>query len=87
MTEVLNKPTVSTERKEATAITVMRCMLMSYANENHIPFEQAILEFSKSATYEDLFDFETEIWKEGPDYLRALYDEEKLMNEPVQLQA
>ena len=25
---------------------------------------------------EDLFDFDTEIWKEGPDYLRDLYDEE-----------
>ena len=64
------------ERKEATAITVMRCMLTSYAEQKQIPFEQALLNFSKSRTYEALFDFSTEIWKEGPTYLRALYEEE-----------
>lgn len=68
--------TVTNERKEATAITVMRCMLISYSEEKHISFEQALLDFSKSRTYEALFDFDTEIWKEGPDYLRDLYDEE-----------
>ena len=68
--------TISSERKEATAITVMRTMLVTYSEEKHIPFEQAILDFSQSETYEDLFDFDTEIWKEGPDYLRGLYDEE-----------
>ena len=67
---------VTEERKEATAITVMRCMLTSYAEQKQIPFEQALLNFSQSRTYEDLFDFSTEIWKEGPDYLRGLYEEE-----------
>ena len=67
---------VSEEQKEATAITVMRCMLVSYAEEKGIPFEDAILAFSRSSTYEDLFDFDTAIWREGPTYLRALYDEE-----------
>ncbi|MBR1590621.1 MAG: hypothetical protein IJ657_06070 [Acidaminococcaceae bacterium] len=86
MIKVLSKPAVSTERKEATAITVMRCMLVSYANEKHIPFDQVISDFSRSKTYEDLFDFETEIWKEGPDYLRSLYEEEKQMSPPVLLQ-
>lgn len=61
---------------ESTAITVMRCMLISYSEQNHIPFDQAMLAFASSKTYEDLFDFSTEIWKEGPDYLRGLYDEE-----------
>ena len=70
--------TVTNEMKEATAITVMRCMLVTFSEEKHIPFEQAMLDFSKSRTYEDLFDFDTEIWKEGPDYLRDLYDEERL---------
>ncbi len=68
--------TVTAERKEATAITVMRCMLVTFSEEKHIPFEKVMLDFSKSGTYEDLFDFDTEIWKEGPDYLRCLYDEE-----------
>ena len=68
---------ISNEIKEATAITVMRCMLVSFSEEKHIPFEQAVLDFSVSRTYESLFDFSTEIWKEGPDYLRGLYDEER----------
>ena len=67
---------VSADRKEATAITVMRCMLVSFAEEKKIPFEQAMLDFSTSRTYSDLFDLDTEIWKEGPAYLRDLYDEE-----------
>ena len=73
---------VTTERKEATAITVMRCMLTAYAEEKQIPFEQAMLAFSQSRTYEDLFDFSTDIWKEGPAYLRGLYDEEKETEPP-----
>ena len=67
---------ITPDRKEATAITVMRCMLLTYAEEHRITFEEAILSFSQSRTYEDLFDFDTEIWKEGPEYLRCLYDEE-----------
>ena len=76
MTTINSSPIVSDSQKEATAITVMRCMLTSYAVEKGMPFEQAILEFSKSRTYEDLFDYETAIWKEGPDYLKGLYLEE-----------
>ena len=67
---------ISNEKKEATAIIVMRCMLLRYSEENSIPFEQAMLTFTQSRTYEDLFDFSLEIWKEGPDYLRCLYEEE-----------
>ena len=68
--------TVTMEAKEATAITVMRCMLTAYAEEKRIPFEQAMLDFSQSRAYEALFDFGTNIWKEGPEYLRGLYEEE-----------
>ena len=67
---------VSTEQKEATAILVMRCMLILYSEQKGIPFEEALLSFAASMTYGDLFDFETEIWKEGPAYLLGLYEEE-----------
>lgn len=73
--EISVKP-VSQERKEATAITVMRCMLVTYSEEKNISFEEAMLDFSQSKTYEDLFDFSTDLWKEGPDYLRSFYEEE-----------
>lgn len=36
----------------------------------------AMLQFGKSSTYESLFDFDTAIWKEGPDYVMELYEEE-----------
>ena len=67
---------ITREQKEASAITVMRCMLITYAEEKQLSFEEAMLAFAGSKTYGDLFDFDTEIWKEGPTYLRSLYDEE-----------
>lgn len=67
---------ITAQRKEATAITVMRCMLTAYADEKHLPFDQVLLTFSQSQTYEALFDLSTDIWKEGPAYLRGLYNEE-----------
>lgn len=67
---------VSLEQKEAAAVTVMRCMLISFAENKKLPFESVMLSFSRSRTYEALFDFETEIWKEGPEYLRGLYEAE-----------
>ena len=73
---------VAQERKEATAITVMRCMLSDYAEEKRLPFEQVMLAFSQSKTYEALFDFSTQIWREGPDYLRGLFEEE-LASQPA----
>lgn len=73
--ETYNIP-ITDKQKEATAIIVMRCMLFTYSEQMQIPFENALLAFAKSRIYEGLFDFSTEIWKEGPDYLRDLYDEE-----------
>jgi hypothetical protein len=64
----------------------MRCMLLTYAEEQRIPFEEAMLSFSQSKSYEALFDFDTEIWKEGPEYLRCLYNEE-LQNSPQAVNA
>ena len=74
METVINQ--ITPDQKEATAIPSIHCMLLTYAEEQHIPFEEAMLSFSQSRTYKDLFDFDTEIWKEGPEYLRCLYEEE-----------
>ena len=51
-------------------------MVEVVAPVEQLPFEQVMLAFSQSRTYEALFDFSTEIWKEGPEYLRGFYDEE-----------
>ncbi len=68
----------TTEQKESVAINVMRCMLVGYAKEKRVPLERVALDFMRSRTYEELFDFDLGVWKEGPDYLRDLYDEELL---------
>ena len=44
------------------------------AAREKIPYEEALLRFTSSRAYEALFDFDTEIWKEGSDYLLNLYD-------------
>lgn len=68
--------TVSDKRKNACAINLMRNMLIKYAQKYNISFEKAMVQFTASSTYEMLFDFETAVWKEGPDYLLELYEEE-----------
>ena len=41
--------------------------------------QQAIMgEFCKSETCQQLYDFRTGLWKEGPDYLISLWEHEKV---------
>lgn len=68
--------TVSDKRKNACAVNLMRNMLIKYAHQHNIPFEDAMIQFAESSTYGILFDFDTAVWKEGPDYLLNLYEEE-----------
>ena len=44
--------------------------------KHNLPFEEAMLQFAESSTYDMLFDFDTAVWKEGPDYLLDLYEDE-----------
>ena len=67
--------TLSEDRKNSCAIKVMRTMLLKLSESSQRNFEELLLEFSKSPIYEALFDFETEIWKEGPDYLLYIYQQ------------
>lgn len=74
--EMAGGSTVSDRQKEHCAVNTMRRMLEKYSNEKNMGFEDAFLEFVSSRTYEAIFDFETGIWKEGPDYFKDLYEEE-----------
>ena len=78
--ETYDNTVVSTETKEACAVETMRYMLQNYAQDKGIPFEDALLAFTISTTYQVLFDFETEVWKEGPDYLRSLFEKALINN-------
>lgn len=67
--------TIPDKRKNGCAVALMRRMLIKYSQNKGIPFDDALLQFTSSPTYDDLFDYETEIWKEGPDYLMQLFEE------------
>lgn len=61
------------QQKELCAILVMRTMLEDYSKDTGISYEKAFYRFVKSPAYEDLFDYSTGLWREGPDYLRARF--------------
>lgn len=63
------------QQREACAISVMRTMLEDYSMENNISFKDAFYQFAASPVYKTLFDFSTGLWREGPDYLREIFEE------------
>lgn len=71
---------LTNEQKEACAIAGMRSMLEDYSAEQGIPFEEAFSQFAISPIYNALFDYSTGLWREGPDYLREIYNDVKSKN-------
>ena len=67
--------TMTEKQMESCAVSTMRRMIEKYAEKTGVPFEDAFFRFTKSCIYDALFDYETEIWMEGPDYLMGLYEE------------
>lgn len=62
------------KEKEYCAVTTMRRMLEKYSLKNGISFEDALFKFASSYVYKMLFDYETGIWSEGPDYLMCIFE-------------
>ena len=52
----------------------MRSMLEDFSTENGITFDEAFLTFVVSPTYKMLFDYSTGLWREGPDYLKSIFE-------------
>ena len=65
---------VTFSQKEHCASIAMRGTVKTLASRGKISYEEALLLFTNSRVYGALFDFDTEIWKEGSDYLLRLYD-------------
>lgn len=61
---------------EACAVLTMRMMLEDLTTETGYTFEELLVTFASSNTYSMLFDFETRLWAEGPDYLRGVWERE-----------
>ena len=68
---------VPDDQKEVCAILCMRMMLEDYSDSRGIAFESVFEDFASSETYNRLFDFDTHLWAESPDYLALLFEEEK----------
>lgn len=54
----------------------MRKVVEMYSLENNISYNAALLQFVESYTYEALFDFKTEMWKEGSNSVYNTYCDE-----------
>ena len=55
-------------------------MLEAYSQKHHISFDSALHGFTKSRTYEALYNFDTKLFREGPDYLLEWYENELAEN-------
>lgn len=71
---VTSNANVTIAQKETCAVISMRDAVALLAQEKHIPYEDALLLFADSRIYDALFDFDTGIWKESPEYLLDLYN-------------
>jgi hypothetical protein len=77
-----NNNSTPERQMESCAVSTMRRMIEKYSDKKGIPFEDAFFQFTQSYIYTALFDYQTGIWMEGPDYLMALY-EESLSSQPT----
>ena len=71
---VISNDNVTLPQKETCAVISMRDAAALLAREKQISYEDALLLFAGSRIYEALFDFDTGIWKESPEYLLDLYN-------------
>lgn len=61
-------------QKESCAVDLMRDTVEALSLREGISYEEALLRFTSSKIYDTLFDYDTGVWKESPDYLLNLYD-------------
>ncbi len=71
---VTSNDKLTTTQKETCAVISMRDTAALMAREKQISYEDALLLFAGSRIYDALFDFDTGIWKESPEYLLDLYN-------------
>lgn len=71
---VTSNDKMTTDQKETCAVISMRDAVALLAQERQISYEDALLLFADSRIYDALFDYDTGIWKESPEYLLDLYN-------------
>lgn len=66
---------LSDKERETCAVLNMRDAVKKISHQQDIPYEEALLLFTGSPVYDALFDFETGVWRESPEYLLALWND------------
>ena len=64
---------MSFEQKNFCADLSLTDAIMDMAEEEGISLQEARSRIIKSKAYDALYDFETGLWENGPDYFRAFY--------------
>lgn len=72
---------LSDKQRETCAVLNMRNTVAKIANQQDITYEEALLRFTDSPVYDALFDFETGVWRESPEYLLALWNDTQSENQ------
>lgn len=62
-------------QRETCAVLNMRDAVAKISHQQDIPYDEALLLFTDSPVYNALFDFETGVWRESPEYLLALWND------------
>ncbi len=70
------------KQRETCAVLNMRNVVAKISKQQDVPYEEALLLFTESPVYDTLFDFETGIWRESPEYLLDLWNEQQNNNNP-----
>lgn len=55
---------------------LMQRTLELYCKKNATTLEKALEDFSMTSVYNALYDFETGLWREGPEYILDLFQKE-----------
>ncbi len=70
------------KQRETCAVLNMRNVVAKISKQQDVPYAEALLLFTESPVYDTLFDFETGIWRESPEYLLDLWNEQQNNNNP-----
>lgn len=73
--QTIDAEVLTDTEKEHCAVTIMRRMLEKFSVKHNVPFDTAFFQFTNSYVYQELFDYDTGVWSEGPDYLMGLFEE------------
>lgn len=65
---------MNAEQKKFCADLILTDVIMDMAEEKKITWQETRSKIINSSAYMALYDFETGLWKNGPDYFRDYYN-------------